>query len=239
MKYFRRLKPFKAMSFDLDDTLYDNRPIIINAEQSSLRYLQGLDPQLAALNSQQWQQCKQQVLALQPQLVEDVTAWRIAAIEHLLMQLGHSKEYSSAQAQAAFEYFLEVRSDFSVPDQSVQVLAELSRKMPIVAITNGNVDLVRIGLGTAFSLVLKAGNGLRAKPCPDMFEVAAKHLGIEVADILHVGDHLTTDVYGAKANGAQAVWFNDQGHNLKHHQHTYALPDVEIHNLNQLLQLVE
>lgn len=239
MKYFRRLKPFKAISFDLDDTLYDNRPIIIHAEQQSLQYLQGLDPQLAELDAQQWWQYKQQVLAQQPDLEQDVTAWRIAAIENMLIQLGHSQAHSRAQAQAAFEHFLAVRSDFQVPQQSVQILSQLSRSMPVIAITNGNVDLTRIGLDKSFSLVLKAGNGLRAKPYPDMFEVAAQHLGIAVEDILHVGDHLNTDVFGAKVNGAQAVWFNDQGHNLKQQGHAHALPDVEIDTLSQLLRLVE
>ena len=33
MEFFRRLSGIRAISFDLDDTLYDNRPVIEHAEQ--------------------------------------------------------------------------------------------------------------------------------------------------------------------------------------------------------------
>ena len=33
MEFFRRLHDIRAISFDLDDTLYDNRPVIERAEQ--------------------------------------------------------------------------------------------------------------------------------------------------------------------------------------------------------------
>ena len=36
MKFYRPLRPFKAISFDLDDTLYDNHPIIEKAENDFL-----------------------------------------------------------------------------------------------------------------------------------------------------------------------------------------------------------
>ncbi|MFO6424477.1 HAD-IA family hydrolase [Motilimonas sp. KMU-193] len=236
MKFYRRLKPFKAISFDLDDTLYDNRPIIINAEQQSLAYLRQQDPKLAELTEEQWHDYKLQALALEPKLQDDVTAWRLAALDLIFTELAHPSP--EQQAQQVFDYFLAVRSDFTVPESSLQVLAQLAEHYPVVAITNGNVDLDKIGLASAFSLVLKAGDGLKAKPHLDMFDVAATHLGVDVTELLHVGDHLTTDVFGAKQHGAGAVWFNDQGHLLRRHQHSRLLPDLEISELSQLLHLL-
>ncbi|MCE2596113.1 HAD-IA family hydrolase [Motilimonas cestriensis] len=236
MKCYRRLKPFKAISFDLDDTLYDNRPIIIKAEQQSFDYLRQQDPRLARLTKQQWFDYKQQVLAVDGSLIGDVTAWRLAALQAIFVELQLSDPQQ--MAQQAFEYFLHVRSDFTVPAASLDVLNQLAQVYPVIAITNGNVNLAQIGLEHAFSLVLKAGDGLRAKPHVDMFAYAANHLNIEIADILHVGDHLTTDVLGAKANGAQAIWFNDQGHQLRTHQDSRMLPDIEMTHLSQLLHLL-
>jgi len=53
MKYYRPLKPFKAISFDLDDTLYDNQPIIKKAEDEILAYLNQKHPELAGLTQAQ------------------------------------------------------------------------------------------------------------------------------------------------------------------------------------------
>ena len=54
MKFYRPLKPFKAISFDLDDTLYDNRPIIKKAEKDFIVYLNETYAELSELNAHQW-----------------------------------------------------------------------------------------------------------------------------------------------------------------------------------------
>ena len=38
MRFYRGLQPFKVMSFDLDDTLYDNSHVIRLAEERFLRF---------------------------------------------------------------------------------------------------------------------------------------------------------------------------------------------------------
>ncbi|SMB88255.1 putative hydrolase of the HAD superfamily [Pasteurella testudinis DSM 23072] len=40
MRFYRQLQPFKIISFDLDDTLYDNRSVIMEAEKQFLAALQ-------------------------------------------------------------------------------------------------------------------------------------------------------------------------------------------------------
>ena len=39
MKFYRTLQPFRAISFDLDDTLYDNREVIRQAELHFIDYV--------------------------------------------------------------------------------------------------------------------------------------------------------------------------------------------------------
>jgi putative hydrolase of the HAD superfamily len=114
----------------------------------------------------------------------------------------------------------------------------LSEKLPLVAITNGNVDPHKIGLGDYFQLILKAGPDGRAKPYPDMFTQAQEHLGIKAEHILHVGDHLISDVYGAKVSGFQACWFNDKNVNIQQASKARVLPDIEISQLRDLMRLI-
>ena len=40
MKFYRTLMPFQVISFDLDDTLYDNSHVITTAEQKFVTFVQ-------------------------------------------------------------------------------------------------------------------------------------------------------------------------------------------------------
>ncbi|MCV5262976.1 5-amino-6-(5-phospho-D-ribitylamino)uracil phosphatase YigB, partial [Escherichia coli] len=47
MKFYRRIEPIKAMTFDLDDTLYDNYPVIVRMERELLAWLKHHHPAVA------------------------------------------------------------------------------------------------------------------------------------------------------------------------------------------------
>ena len=51
MRFYRGLQPFKVMSFDLDDTLYDNSDVIRLAEERFLQCVQE-HAQLSELTSE-------------------------------------------------------------------------------------------------------------------------------------------------------------------------------------------
>lgn len=240
MKFYRSLPEIKAMTFDLDDTIYDNRPIIVRVEAQMRQWLTTEHPISASQPISWWAKVKRQVASDNPEFKHDVTKWRYAQIETGLRRLGYSDSQAKQAAERAISKVLELRSDFTVPQTALDTMQALSKRYPLVAITNGNVDPSRIGLVPYFQLVLKAGPDGRAKPYPDMFEKALVHfaeLGIEAKHILHVGDHLKTDVHGAKLSGLQACWFNDQGAALTTHKHARVLPDVEIQQLGDLLKL--
>ncbi|MFA0415161.1 5-amino-6-(5-phospho-D-ribitylamino)uracil phosphatase YigB [Vibrio renipiscarius] len=237
MKYYRSRQPIKAMSFDLDDTLYDNRPVIRKMTQQVNQWFHLHHPISATRSSRWWLDLKTSLAEQDPGLNSDLTLWRHRTTEQGLIALG----YSLAQAQQAADDLLKVtlahRSDFVVPDETHRVMALLAKTRPLVAITNGNVDLDRIGLSQYFCLVLKGGRDGNAKPHADMFVKAHQHLALEPHYILHVGDHLHTDVAGAKRNGFQACWYNDQGILLTHARDARVLPDIEIDRLAALLEL--
>ncbi|MEZ8826700.1 5-amino-6-(5-phospho-D-ribitylamino)uracil phosphatase YigB [Vibrio amylolyticus] len=237
MRFYRRLSPIKAMTFDLDDTLYDNRPIIRRVESEITQWLHQEYPVSANKPYAWWQQVKLEVASLDPMLKHDVTRWRFEQIQQGLIKLGLDKGPARSAAQATIEKVLMLRSQFEVPRESHRVLKLLSERYPLVAITNGNVDVSKIGLDDYFSLTLKAGPDGKAKPNADLFSKASAFLSVAPKDILHIGDHLITDVAGAKRNGFQACWYNDQDTNLMQHPKSRTLPDVEINQLDSLLRL--
>lgn len=239
MKFYRPLSSVKAMTFDLDDTLYDNRPVIRHVEAEMAKWLHHHHPVSASQPLSWWHGIKLRLAQEDTWLTNDVTLWRFKQIECGLTELGYTPEQATQAANEAIEQVHRLRSDFSVPQESHQVLAALADKVPLVAITNGNVDVDRIGLSDYFSLVLKAGPDGYAKPHQEMFDKAQQFLSVPAQNILHVGDHVNSDVAGAVRAGFKACWFNDQQLDIYSCGKSRVLPDVEVNRLRDLLLLIE
>ncbi|KFZ37740.1 HAD family hydrolase [Shewanella mangrovi] len=206
MQCFQRLQPFQAISFDLDDTLYNNQPIIQAAEQAMQQWLHQHFPASEQWCFADWRQCKLQLFAREPALMHDTSAARVAMLQAGLQQLGYSAQQAESGAAEGLAYFSYCRSDFSVPSKVVSLLKQLQRHYRLIGVTNGNVDHQRIGLGDVLEFVLHPGQGIRMKPHTDMFTQAEQKLALPLAQLLHVGDHPVTDVEGARRAGAQAIW---------------------------------
>ncbi|MGR5254150.1 5-amino-6-(5-phospho-D-ribitylamino)uracil phosphatase YigB [Vibrio astriarenae] len=237
MIFYRPFSGIEAMTFDLDDTLYDNRPIIRRVEQQMALWLYEQHPISKTKPLSWWHQIKVLVATNEPELKHDVTLWRYRQIEVGLSALGYDDPKAQLAATQAIEEVLRLRSDFTVPQETHRVMTKLAQRMPLVAITNGNVDVDRIGLGQYFQGVYKAGPDGLSKPDSDMFNQALSFLNLSADKVLHVGDHLRSDVRGAYLAGMKSCWINDQDSSLMTAKHASALPDVEIAHLASLLNL--
>ncbi|MCP4955638.1 5-amino-6-(5-phospho-D-ribitylamino)uracil phosphatase YigB [Photobacterium aquimaris] len=237
MQFYRHLGSINALTFDLDDTLYDNHPVIVRAEQAMFDWLAQLLPSSTMISRDDWQHLKQQLAVIDPSLTHDVSQWRYETLKIGLMQLGWRLQAAELAARQGLELVLVERNKVDVPAETHRVLALLSAQLPLVAITNGNVDPQQIGLAKYFSAIYQAGRDGLAKPAADLFEHAINHLGLPAQQVLHVGDHLQTDVFGAKKHGLQACWYNDQRRTLTT-ANVNCLPDVEISHLAELLPLI-
>ena len=235
MEFFRRLSGIRAISFDLDDTLYDNRPVIERAEQWMVAYMRDTYLQTAMYDRAWWLRLKLRLQQEQPALVDDVSLCRRVLLQQGLMAGGMKKAEAKREAENVFAHFLEVRSQVAVPDITRRVLSALAKKYPLVVITNGNVLVERLGLEGQFQHVLKAGGGFRMKPAPDLFTDMARRLQLPPQQILHVGDDVLTDVAGAIHSGYRSAWLNDVGQDWRK---LTILPDVMLTRLEQLLTLL-
>lgn len=234
---YQRLKPFKAISFDLDDTLYDNKPIIIKAVAESFSLLHSQYPKSCRWTPTDWQNCKLALQIQQPELVHDTSAARYAMLRQGLMLLGYSEIEASHGAQTGLECFHHYRSDFTIAPDVLTTLNVLKQHFTLVGITNGNVDTSRIGLDAVMQFVLHPGYGVKMKPAGDMFNLACKQLAIPPSELLHVGDHPNSDVVGAKMAGSQTVWLNPC-QQQRYKRPASLLPHIAINQLSLLINLI-
>ncbi len=236
MNVYRKLQPYCAISFDLDDTLYNNAPVIRALESKFLEWLNQTCRYGKLWVQQEWHDLRNQVLQTEPELQHDVTQLRRHTILLGLLKRAVPPERIIPLQDQAMQQVYQWRNDVDVPEQTHYVLAKLFQRQTLVAITNGNVDVKAIGLDKYFRFTLQAGRDGKAKPSADMFIEATQRLNIFPNQLLHVGDNLVTDVAGAHQVGAQTVWCNFDRTNLSKNK-TGILPSLEIFSLTQLLSL--
>lgn len=238
MKFYRPLQQIDAITFDLDDTLYDNYPVICRTETETMQFLRDYHPAMAGMESEEWRAVRAELLVEDAEIYHDVTAWRHKAIYHTMLRRGLSADEASAGAEAAMHNFAHWRSKIDVPEETHETLTLLGKRWPLVAITNGNANPDLCGLSQYFEFTLAAGRDGRAKPWHDMYQLAAERLNVPLSRILHVGDDLTTDVAGSVRCGMQACWINLREGNLMKIGDARLLPHIEISALASLKALL-
>lgn len=130
MRFYRPLGHISALTFDLDDTLYDNRPVILRTEQEALTFVQNYHPALRTLQNADLYRLRQAVREAEPEIYHDVTRWRHRAVERAMLEAGLSAEEAMAGANAAMINFAKWRSRIDVPQVTHDTLKRLAKKWP-------------------------------------------------------------------------------------------------------------
>jgi HAD superfamily hydrolase (TIGR01549 family) len=200
------LTNIRAISLDLDDTLWPVWPIIARAEEALQAWLQQHAPATAALGQDRevLRQIRHQVQLDWPDRGHDLAALRQEAIRRLLVQAGDSEHL----AAHAFEVFHAERQRVELFDDAMPLLSHLSGRYPLLAITNGTADVHRVGLGAWFAHAVNAPTLGCAKPDPGIYLHAAQLAGLAPHQVLHIGDDARLDAWGARNAGMAAIWLN-------------------------------
>ncbi|WP_296052782.1 HAD-IA family hydrolase [uncultured Alteromonas sp.] len=238
MQCYRPVSPVKAMTFDLDDTLYDNEPIIADATEALNQRIAERYPAAAAIPAAQWAAIKRELIKGNQGLASDTGQLRYETLYQGLAVEKLSDSERHQAAQSLFDYFYHARSDFTVTEEVKQVLAALAAKVPLIAITNGNVDTAQIGIDQYFTATYHASLKRPSKPHRHMFDEAAQALGLAPHEILHVGDNLEKDVLGAHRAGLQTAWIAVNRPMDLRQEDVSVLPGVHLHSLKELLWFV-
>ena len=199
------LTVFELISFDLDDTLWDAGPVLMRAEELQYAWLREHLPRITAAHSlEQLQSRRRELARSEPALAHDFTRLRIAALRLLCSEHG----YPLAKAEEAVEVFLDARSQVELFAEVDAVLRQLAQRYRLVALTNGNTDLVRAGVHHYFEFALSPAETGTSKPDPRMFEAVLARAGVAAHAALHVGDEPRYDVLGAHNANIRSVWVN-------------------------------
>jgi FMN phosphatase YigB (HAD superfamily) len=76
------------------------------------------------------------------------------------------------------------------------------------ALSNGNADVQKIGIGHLFSHHLSAAGVGFAKPHPAMFQQALEKANVAPHQAVHIGDHPVQDIQAARDVGMKTIWVN-------------------------------
>jgi len=198
-----------TLSFDLDDTLWDPRPALVAADKAQWVALAQRYPDLAErFTRDKIFVCRKQILTDAPSIVGDVTALRIEVMYRLLLSLDIAPAEADESARMAFEAFMEKRNDVILFPETIPMLESVSKSYTIVAITNGNADVFKTGIGSYFDLSIRADEAGVAKPDRGIFDLTWEKVGCQSSDVIHIGDSLENDVLGAINAGVTPVWYN-------------------------------
>jgi HAD superfamily hydrolase (TIGR01549 family) len=221
----------RAISLDLDDTLWPIWPTIERAEKVLHDWMLEYAPMAGALFSSPsaLREIRDQMATTRPDLKSDLSALRRESIRLALYRAGENP----LLAEQAFEVFFAERQRVTLFADAQPALEFLSARFPLVSVSNGNADLQRVGLGSYFRATICAREFGVGKPDPRIFHAAAGALDLQPGDVLHVGDDATLDALGALNAGMQAAWMNRADHLWPHEME----PHVTLASLGELCEL--
>lgn len=193
----------RAITLDLDDTLWPVWPAIDRAEAVLHDWLKEHAPRTAArYDTDALREIRVATAKEHPEQAHDLSWLRRTSIAAALRSCDDDPEL----AGPAFELFFDHRQRVDLFDDVPSALARLSAHWPILALTNGNADLQRIGLSGHFVDMLGARQFGVGKPHATFFLAACERLQCAPADVLHIGDDWALDIEGAWGAGMPSVW---------------------------------
>jgi len=198
----------RAVTLDLDDTLWPIAPVMARAEQALDEWLAVHCPAVRnAFPIPAMRSLRERIWLEHPHLAHDFTELRKISLRRAFSASGEDE----ALVEHAFDVFFDARNRVELYDDVADALAALGGRFLLATISNGNADLERIGLGRHFRATIHARAIGAAKPEPAIFHAAARALGVGADEVAHVGDDPELDVIGARRAGMVAVWLNRTG----------------------------
>jgi len=224
------LSGIKAISFDVDGTLWDFEDALARGLEAAMREVRLIDPEgTEGLTVDHLDQAWMVERDRQWGTITDLVKLRHDAMRRAFAGIDTPDK---DLANRATDAYLEERNRNSRPFADVVPgLEALHGMYTLGTLTNGSMRPERLGLEKYFDfIVMSVEHGGIEKPDPRIFEVAVREARCEPHELLHVGDHIEYDVRGANDAGVRSVWLNRTGESSS----SGVRPDLEVTSLSEL-----
>ena len=199
----------KLITFDLDDTFWDIKSTIINAEINSRKWIEDrIKKKIEWGTFDDFLEIRNELIKKNPSLDYDLGLLRKKMIAYHTQKYFKNEKDLDEFIEEAYSFFLEERHKVEFFNDVITVLEKLSLNYKLGVLTNGNADIKKLGIDYMFDFSVSSMDVKSNKPDQGHF-IRAKELSqINFHNTLHVGDHPVNDVYGARELGINVMWFN-------------------------------
>ena len=169
----------KAITFDLDDTLWPLFDVIMHAHKTSNDYLIAKHPQMqSVLFSSEERKMWKKLVQAEPNLANRLSELRKKVIYELLVENNVASNEAKELAEESFEIFLDERHKVIYFDDVLSTLEKLKDRYILGVITNGNADIKTLEIDHLFDFYVNAEMVNESKPGRKIFDEAVKLLSL-------------------------------------------------------------
>jgi putative hydrolase of the HAD superfamily len=227
------LHRIRAITLDLDDTLWEIGPVISRAEAKLWSWLGEYFPKITeAFSPDEAYALREQVMKKHWEQSHNFRFLRQTVLEHMARSVGYAPDF----LDDAFAVFDRARNEVKLFTDVVPTLQALNDNFSLIAVTNGNANLETIGIRHLFHDVVTAVDVGSAKPAMPIFVEAVNRAGVSAEETLHVGDHPEIDIVGAQNAGLRTAWMNRNGDGWPEQ---FSPPDAIVTTITELVTVLE
>ena len=193
----------RAITLDLDNTLWNVFPAIERAEANSHELLKQTYPKVTERYSiEDVRNLREDLFDNMPHIRHDFTELRRQVYIHMMQAC----DYNLEGVDNLMGQFLYDRNQLTLYPDSLPALKSLYSKYPLVSLSDGNSDLEQVGIRDYFVGCVYAADIGFLKPHQAGFLRACEIANSQPGETLHIGDHPESDIDGAKNAGLRTMW---------------------------------
>ena len=202
-------KKIRMITFDLDDTLWDNIPTITKAEIETRKWIENKVGKIDWGDLNDFLNLREELIKEDESIKWDISKLRKEIFRRKLAHVNPAKHRNKI-VEDAFALFISRRHEVKLFDGVETALKQLSKSYVLGVLTNGNADIFRFDIGKYFSFSVSSLEAKNSKPNRAHFDKAIEIMGnIKLDEILHIGDHQVNDILAAYNLGIESLWFNN------------------------------
>lgn len=227
----------KAVVFDVDDTLYDQKAPFVAALAPIIQVPTSFDL------TRTFQAYRRQSGQLAKQFMSRRTAeeWSVTRLNTAL----HAQDLPPVTPEAALAFqdaYAQGLQDIKLFPGLATALDQLKDQYQLGIITNGKTDyqlakVMRLQMHRWIErdTILTSEEAGVAKPDPQIFTMMNRRLNLRASETVYVGDCYSLDIRAAKKAGWQAFWFNHRNFEMPDGDWT---PDQTVEDPTELQNLL-